>query len=152
MLSWMIEIWMKNHLVSDSNRNTVNLCNPWKYWQGMINNVGLTFSVVTLHLGLQLVLSKTIRIGDTKYRFWCSVLKSIGNTILAERSVWFEVWKCVQIYHDQTVFFLSDLTFYWHTCDLLLLVAGWIIMNYFLSRRLNSSSQETNHNEAIYNL
>jgi hypothetical protein len=25
ILSWMIEIWMKNHLVSDSNWNTVNL-------------------------------------------------------------------------------------------------------------------------------
>ena len=24
-LSWMIEIWMKNHLASDSNCNTVNL-------------------------------------------------------------------------------------------------------------------------------
>ena len=25
ILSWMIEIWMKNHLVSDSNCNTGNL-------------------------------------------------------------------------------------------------------------------------------
>ena len=33
----------------------------------MTNNVGLAFSVVTLHRNLQLVLSKTIRIGDTTY-------------------------------------------------------------------------------------
>ena len=25
ILSWMIEMWMKNHLVSDGNCNTVNL-------------------------------------------------------------------------------------------------------------------------------
>ena len=28
ILSWAIEIWMKNHLVSDSNCNTVNLYSP----------------------------------------------------------------------------------------------------------------------------
>ena len=28
VLLWMIEIWMKNHLVSDSNRNIVNLYSP----------------------------------------------------------------------------------------------------------------------------
>ena len=33
----------------------------------MTNDVGLTFSVVTLYGGLQLVLSETIRIDDTKY-------------------------------------------------------------------------------------
>ena len=42
ILSWMTEIWMKNHLVSDSNCNIYNL--P-KILQGMTNNVGLTFSV-----------------------------------------------------------------------------------------------------------
>jgi hypothetical protein len=25
ILSWMVEIWMKNHLVSDNNYNTINL-------------------------------------------------------------------------------------------------------------------------------
>ena len=25
ILTWMIEIWMKNHLENDSNRNTVNI-------------------------------------------------------------------------------------------------------------------------------
>ena len=44
ILLWMIEIWMKIHLVSDNNRNTVNLYPPQKN-QGMTNNVGLTFSV-----------------------------------------------------------------------------------------------------------
>jgi hypothetical protein len=48
-LSHMIEIWMKDHFVSNSNCNTVNLYSPEKL-QGMKNNVGLVFSV-----------------GDTKY-------------------------------------------------------------------------------------
>ena len=62
----MIEIWIKNHLVSGSDCNTVNLESP-KNLQGMTNNVGLTLSVGdTLYHGLQLVLSKTLRIGDTK--------------------------------------------------------------------------------------
>ena len=30
MLSWVIEIWMKDHLVSDSNYNIVNLQFPQK--------------------------------------------------------------------------------------------------------------------------
>ena len=50
MLSWMINIWMKNYLVRDSNCNTANLHSPppkkkQKTKQGMTNNVGLTFSV-----------------------------------------------------------------------------------------------------------
>ena len=44
ILSCMIEIWMKNHLVSDSNCNPVNLSSPKKS-QGMANSVGLTFNV-----------------------------------------------------------------------------------------------------------
>ena len=42
--SWMIEIWMKNHLVSDSNCNTVNIFSLKKL-QGMTYNIGLTLSV-----------------------------------------------------------------------------------------------------------
>ena len=30
ILSWMIEIWMKNHLISESNWNTINLYSPQK--------------------------------------------------------------------------------------------------------------------------
>jgi hypothetical protein len=44
IFSWMIENWMKNHVVRDSNCNTVNLYSPQKL-QGMTINVGLTFSV-----------------------------------------------------------------------------------------------------------
>ena len=44
ILSWMIEIWMKNHLVSVKNYNTIYLFSPKKL-QRMTNNVGLTFSV-----------------------------------------------------------------------------------------------------------
>ena len=44
ILPWMIEFWMKNHLVNDSNCNIVNLWTPI-FLQGMINSVGLTFSV-----------------------------------------------------------------------------------------------------------
>ena len=57
---------MKNHLVSDSFCIAVNLCPP-KYLQGTTNNVGLTISGRDTLYGLQLALSKTIRIGDTKY-------------------------------------------------------------------------------------
>ena len=38
----MIEIWMKNQLISD---NICNIYNHPKTLQGMTNNVGLTFSV-----------------------------------------------------------------------------------------------------------
>ena len=44
ILSWVVEIWMKNHLVSDSNCNTVKCIIPqtlYKEWQIML---GLTFS------------------------------------------------------------------------------------------------------------
>ena len=43
ILSWMIGIWMENHLVSDDNCNSVNPYSPQNL-QGMINNVGLTSS------------------------------------------------------------------------------------------------------------
>jgi hypothetical protein len=55
MLSWMIEVWMNNQLVSDVNCNTINIVSPPKS-QGMTNNVGLTFSV-----------------GDTILRFTISI-------------------------------------------------------------------------------
>ena len=55
ILSWMTEIWMKNHLVSASICNTVNVSSPPKL-QGMTINGGLTFSV-----------------GDTILRFAISV-------------------------------------------------------------------------------
>ena len=35
--------------------------------QGMTDNVGLTLVLMTLYRGIQLLLSKTIRIGDTEY-------------------------------------------------------------------------------------
>jgi hypothetical protein len=60
MLSWMIEILMKNHLLSDNNYNTVNLQSP-KFLQRMTNYVGLTFSVGDATPRF------TIRIGETKY-------------------------------------------------------------------------------------
>ena len=44
ILSWRIEYWMKNHLVSDNNYNTVDLWFPKKITT-LTNNVGLTFSV-----------------------------------------------------------------------------------------------------------
>ena len=40
----VIEVWMKNHLVSDSDCNTVGLQFPLNL-QGITNNVGLAFSV-----------------------------------------------------------------------------------------------------------
>ena len=44
ILSWMIEIWMENHLVSDSNCNTVNLQSPSKFTRND-KYIGLTYSV-----------------------------------------------------------------------------------------------------------
>ena len=44
IMSWMIEIRMKHHLVSDSNCNIGNLYSPQKVTRND-NNVGLTFSV-----------------------------------------------------------------------------------------------------------
>ena len=65
-LACMIEIWMKTHLVNDSNCNIVNLGGP-KNLQRLTNNVGLTFSVgINITPNLQLVLIKTTRIDDSK--------------------------------------------------------------------------------------
>ncbi len=36
--------------------------------------LGQNLVLVTLYCGLQLVLSKTMIIGDTKYHIWCSTL------------------------------------------------------------------------------
>ena len=60
--SWMIEIWMTIHLVSD-NTYKLRIMNKlqWK-----TNNVELTFSVVDSVPRSTIVLSKTIRIGDTE--------------------------------------------------------------------------------------
>ena len=44
ILSWMIEIWMKIHLVSDSNCNTL-IYNPPIKLQGMTTKVRLTSSI-----------------------------------------------------------------------------------------------------------
>ena len=68
ILSWVIEIWMKFHLVSDSNCNTAaNLHKSYKERQIML---GYHLVLVALHHGLQLVLSKTNRIGDTTYHIY----------------------------------------------------------------------------------
>ena len=65
----MIEIWMKNHLVCDSNCNIVN--SNWsilfyKEWQIML---GLHLVLVTTTwAGLQLGMQKTNQIGSTEYK------------------------------------------------------------------------------------
>ena len=43
--SWIIEIWMKNHLVCDSNYNTINIQSPQKITRNVKKNVGLIVSV-----------------------------------------------------------------------------------------------------------
>ena len=61
------EVWMRNHLGSDNKCNII-LSTMTKVLQGMTNDVGLHLVSATPHLSnLQLVLSKTCRIGDTKY-------------------------------------------------------------------------------------
>ena len=62
ILSWMVEIWVKKHLVSES----LQLCDsimPKFFLQGTTNIARFTFSVVTRTV----YMSKTNRIGDTKY-------------------------------------------------------------------------------------
>jgi hypothetical protein len=44
ILSWVIEIWIENHLVNDNNCNTENFIIP-KILPRMANNVESTFSV-----------------------------------------------------------------------------------------------------------
>ena len=40
ILSWMIELWMKTHLVSDSNCNTVNLSSHHKNYKDLQITLG----------------------------------------------------------------------------------------------------------------
>ena len=64
----MIEIWMKSHLVSDSNLQKCKSIIPPKRLQEFSINVGLTFSVGDIRQWFTiLVLSKKIRVGDTRY-------------------------------------------------------------------------------------
>ena len=59
ILSWMIEIWMKNHFVSDNNCDILNLLSPKKFTRND-KHVGLTFSV-----------------GDTTLQFTISIEQDI---------------------------------------------------------------------------
>ena len=63
ILSWTIEIWMRNHLVSDTDCSIVNLYNP-NFLQGMTNNVGLTFNVGDT------ILWSTISIEEDNLNWW----------------------------------------------------------------------------------
>ena len=65
-MSQIIDIWMRNHsIVSDNNYNIVDH-NAQKHLQGVKNNVRFTLSDYYTG-GLQLALSKTNSIGDTKH-------------------------------------------------------------------------------------
>ena len=63
----MIEIWMKNHLVSDNTCHIVNQLGPKFVYKECQILIGQHVPLVTLQCSLQLVLSKTIKIGDTNY-------------------------------------------------------------------------------------
>ena len=64
----MIEIWMKKSLGKWQQLQHCKIYNTpeffYKEWQIVL---GEHLVLVTLYCGLQLALSKTIRIGDTKY-------------------------------------------------------------------------------------
>jgi hypothetical protein len=45
ILSWMIEIWIKFHVLSDSNCNIVNLYNVLMLLQGIKNNVMFKYNI-----------------------------------------------------------------------------------------------------------
>ena len=59
-----LRIWMQKHLVSDSNCQHYKSIFPPKEFQGML---GYLLVLATLRCGLRLVMSKTMRIGYTKY-------------------------------------------------------------------------------------
>ena len=67
ILSWMIEIWMKIYLVSKSSCNTATLRLSKKFTRNDKQCWVKHLVLVTLYRGLQSILSKTIRIGDTQY-------------------------------------------------------------------------------------
>ena len=70
ILSWMIELWMKHHLVSDSNCNTykpITLLNFYKDNIWLTLEVGLTFSVGDSIPRFTISIEQDMRIGDTKY-------------------------------------------------------------------------------------
>lgn len=71
ILSQMIENWMKIYLVNENIYNIVN------YYTGV----------------LQLVFSKTNRFDDTKYNFWCNVVRVSGfNAGIIMGTLW--VYLC----------------------------------------------------------
>ena len=96
IVSWVIEIWLKNHLVSDSNCNTVKLCMILqKIWQGMTNNVvGLTFSVGDTTLRFTVLIEQQ----DNQYRWhWISYIYIVRQPVLPIHCVEvrpFRQWSC----------------------------------------------------------
>ena len=64
---WLKFEW-EIHLISDNTCNIVILyVMPNLFLQGMIITVGQQLVLMTLHRGLQIALSNTVRIGETKY-------------------------------------------------------------------------------------
>jgi hypothetical protein len=67
----------KNHLVSDSHCNTKKSTIPnstYKEWETMLGSSHVV--LVALHRGLRLVLSETIRIGDTKHHIFSMMIET----------------------------------------------------------------------------
>ena len=92
-LSWMIKNWIKKQLVSDNNCNIVNLYSPILCINKELHIMwGEHLASVTLYRSSQLVLSKTIRIGDTKYHIYCSLLKYTLLLMITRRFVLIKHW------------------------------------------------------------
>jgi hypothetical protein len=72
LLSWMIEIWMKIYFLSDYNCDTAST-NPQMFYKDQHIMLVYHLVLVTLHCGLQLFLSMTIRIVDTTYHTKCNI-------------------------------------------------------------------------------
>lgn len=69
VMSWIIEIWTENHLVSDIFCNIVNIFMPEFFlqeWQRMLDSI-VFGDGDTYMCGLQVVLSKTKRIDNTNF-------------------------------------------------------------------------------------
>jgi hypothetical protein len=102
----MTVFWMKNHLVSDSNCNTVNYSPPKKL-QGTTNNVGLTISINNRVIGFDKIYSLELLILYPSflqmYSFVvvCIVRSTCGDPCMCNHTMVWENLKALE-FLDQT--------------------------------------------------
>ena len=98
-MSWMVEFWMKNHLVSNSNCNTVNLRSPKKFYKEWQIMLGWHLVLVTLYRGLQWArqLELVTRISYLVWTFWNYIIRAAhGVRYLGQLLSWFSLQSDMQ--------------------------------------------------------